>query len=237
MKQHLPESFKSRLKKVLQPHSIAMSQAGQDAWVYGEVFDEKRDGYFVDIGAHDGVYLSNTYLLEKRYRWKGLLIEANPESFRSLQRNRSSTCIKACLDETEGKVQFSPKGVMGGIVSEETRNPDIPSADTLTLRATRLSRVLEEHNAPSVIDYLSIDVEGAEERVLRSFDFEQYRFLAATIEMPSASLRSLLASKGYILIKNTPGLDCFYIHESHKEEFLMNTYRFFNKKFLRLRWS
>ena len=37
-----------------------------------EYFDKKRDGYFVDIGAGNGRDLSNTYLLEKEYAWKGM---------------------------------------------------------------------------------------------------------------------------------------------------------------------
>jgi DNA-directed RNA polymerase subunit E'/Rpb7 len=45
--------------------ALSYSQAGQDVWVYGEVFNQSRCGFFVDLGAFDGVFLSNTYLLEK----------------------------------------------------------------------------------------------------------------------------------------------------------------------------
>ena len=53
------------------------SQIGQDLWVQ-ETLKNKKNGYFLDIGAHDGIYLSNTYLLEKNYNWNGLCIEGNP---------------------------------------------------------------------------------------------------------------------------------------------------------------
>lgn len=57
------------LVRLLQRSSVSMSQAGQDLWVYGEVFNELRGGFFVDVGAHDGIDISNTFLLEKRYKW------------------------------------------------------------------------------------------------------------------------------------------------------------------------
>ena len=65
-------------------HSLHMSQAGQDSWVLGEVFNEKRNGYFLDIGAADGVCLNNTYLLEYRYKWSDICVDANPETFLTL---------------------------------------------------------------------------------------------------------------------------------------------------------
>jgi len=83
---------------------LGTSQAGQDYWVYGEVFNEKRNGFFLDIGAHDGIYLSNTLLLEKRYGWNGICIEGNPDTFVDLQQNRQAVCINTCVDRIEGTV-------------------------------------------------------------------------------------------------------------------------------------
>lgn len=54
-----------------------------------------RNGYFVDLGAYDGIYLSNTYLLERRYEWNGICIEANPATFMSLRSNRRAKCVNA----------------------------------------------------------------------------------------------------------------------------------------------
>jgi len=65
------------------------------------VFNEKRNGYFLDIGAHDGIHISNTYLLERRYGWSGICIEANRDTFLKLQKNRKATCVNACLDSCE----------------------------------------------------------------------------------------------------------------------------------------
>ena len=234
----MPSAVFTRIKRLLEVRSCYMSQAGQDFWVYGEAFNEKQNGYFVDVGAHDGVFLSNSLLLEKRYRWNGLCIEANPDTFASLRRNRTAICCNVCLDSQVRIVEFATKGVMGGIVSESTDNKrGTAGNESIQLNTTTLSRVLSENNAPSVIDYLSIDVEGAEELVLGQFDFGLYTFQCITIERPSAFLRRRFSENGYVLIKDIPGLDCFYIHASFQDEYISNLYRFYNKKQIALRWS
>jgi FkbM family methyltransferase len=233
----IPERIRRYFEGALLKRSFTASQGGQDLWVYGEVFNEKKDGYFVDIGAHDGVYLSNTYLLEKRYAWTGICVEANPETFSNLTRNRSSKCLNYCLDAEERTVIFAKRGVMGGIVADDTRNPQGPGADLVQLKTVTLGRMLRESGAPPLIDYLSIDIEGAEERVLADFDFLSYRFKCITIEEPSARLRELFRRNGYILVKDIPGLDAFYVHQDFKDEYLLNVYRYYRKKFTRFRWA
>ena len=76
-------------------------------------------------GAHDGISISNTYLLERKYGWTGICVEANPDSFEQLKRNRRAVCVHACLDSTEGFVNFAKRDVMGGIVSADTDNKGI----------------------------------------------------------------------------------------------------------------
>jgi len=219
------------IKRLLLRKSRTVSQAGQDYWVYGEVFNEKRNGYFLDIGAHDGISISNTYLLEWRYNWDGLCIEANPQTYFSLTQNRKAKCINACLDDKEGEVEFALRGIMGGIISNNLDNQQITAETAVQrIKTVPLIKVLEEYGAPRVIDYLSIDVEGAEDRVLGAFQFDEYRFNCITIERPSEQLRNLFQRYGYILIKEIPGLDCFYVHRDHREEFLNNILSFYAKK-------
>ena len=128
---------------------------------------------------------------------------------------------------------------MGGIVSADTDNKGIENeADpVIRIETKTLERVLIENKAPVEIDYLSIDVEGAEQRVLGNFDFKKYRFKCMTIERPSELLRSIFKDNGYILIKDIPGLDCFYLHESISQQYLANVLIFYRKKRLTLRWS
>lgn len=103
---------------------------------------------------------------------------------------------------------------MGGIVGDDTDNPD-RDGDVVRLPTRRLINVLREHQAPKLIDYLSIDVEGAEDRVLGDFDFGAYRFNCITIERPSDALRSKFSNAGYDLVKEVPGMDAHYVHSEY----------------------
>jgi FkbM family methyltransferase len=233
-----PLSLKTSIKSFFNRHSATVSQTGQDYWIYGEAFNEKRAGYFIDIGAHDGVYHSNTYLLESKYGWSGICIEANPFTFQKLGENRRSSNLNICLDVSEGEVSFALRGVLGGIIDHDVDNKvsDAGNNHIIKLRTKTLNRIFEEHHVPGIIDYLSIDVEGAEERILTSFNFDKYIFRCITIERPTESLRNILKHHRYILIKDIPGLDCFYIHQDFLEEYKYNLFHFYNKRQLSIRW-
>ena len=72
---------------------------------------------------------------------------------------------------------------------------------------------MDEFNAPETIDYLSLDVEGAETRILRGFPFHKYKFLAMTIERPTVELNELLFKNGYVFVKNST-MDSYYVHNT-----------------------
>lgn len=207
------------------------SQAGQDYWVYGEVFNEKRDGFFLDIGAHDGVYLSNTLLLEMRYGWNGICIEGNPDTFVELRQNRRVTCVNICVDRIVGTVSFAKRGVLGGIAADDCDNTRRANENNIEVLARPLADILQDAGAPSVIDYMSIDIEGAEDRVLLQFPFDKYLFRCLTVERPSLLLRAKFSEFGYVLIKELPGLDCFYLHRSFIDDHHQNLIAFHKKLF------
>jgi len=233
LKKLVPEFIKAPLRAHFHSMRFSRSQAGQDLWVFGEVFDGKSEGFFLDIGAHDGVEISNSYVLEKRYKWNGICVEANPESFKRLKENRQATCINVCLDEKDGTVSFAKRGMFGGIVSEDTDNRlGVHDSAVIKVRAVTLENLLRELNAPAEIDYLSIDIEGAEERVLKAFPFNRYRFTCMTIERPTEILRRIISDNGYVLIKEIPGLDCFYLHRDFMDQYRANLFSNYSKKYL-----
>jgi len=235
----LPEKILAFAKRFMYRKSRTVSQLGQDYWVYGEVFNEKKDGYFLDIGAHDGISINNTYLLESRYKWSGLCIEANPITFANLKKNRHATCLNICLDAEEGEVDFILRGTLGGIVGPGFDNQEITAKTNhiIELKTKPLMQVLKEQQAPDIIDYMSIDVEGAEERILGAFDFNTYLFRCITIERPTLSLKDILNRNSYILIKEIPDLDCFYVHESFIKDYYRNVHAFNEKKHLVIQWN
>lgn len=141
------------------------SQAGQDQWVVDTLGD--RAGYFVDVGAYDGVETSNTFALE-RMGWDGVCIEAAPSVAAACAANRKCATVAKAVAEREGFVQFSGDRVVatGGI--------PVPSST--------LNEILRSVRAPQQIDYLSIDVEGHELVALAGLDLEHYTVTLITVE-------------------------------------------------------
>ena len=233
-----PRPIRTAAITALLRRSASVSQFGQDKWIY-EAFDEQREGYFVDIGAADGVRISNTFVLEQRYGWHGLCIEANSVTFEVLKQQRNATCINACIDAGSSEVKFALRGDVGGIIDEDFDNsPSDSAADTIVnLKTTSLESVLRSVAAPNVIDYLSIDVEGAEERILSHFDFNTYRFRTMTIERPTTTLQRALESHGYVPIREIPGVDTMFVHETFIDRYRANVMRFSAKRYLRVQWG
>ncbi|MEW6510895.1 MAG: FkbM family methyltransferase [Bacteroidota bacterium] len=237
VKRYIPRPLLVRLKSMNGRRKRCLSQMGQDFWVFGEVFDGKRNGYFLEVGSADGVTLSNTFLLEKRYGWRGICIEANPLVFEDLRRVRTVTCLNVCIDAVEGEIDFLQRGLYGGIVGMETDNPPNTALEEgsrlLRLRTEPLASVLVREGAPHIIDYLSIDVEGREDRILKEFPFSDYVFNCMTVERPKEGLREVLSRNGYIVIKEIPHHDVFYVHESFLASYERNVFSFWEKMYRR----
>jgi FkbM family methyltransferase len=139
------------------------AQAGQDEWVQSIIGDS---GYFVDVGAHDGIVHSNTYALEQ-LGWTGICVEPNTEAYVLLYHNRNCRLEHTAASDHGGTLMFDGVRVYPGA-------PDVPCA--------RLVDLLERNGAPPVIDYLSIDVEGHELEVLAGMGFDRWHVRVATIE-------------------------------------------------------
>lgn len=206
----------------------AGSQEGQDRWVLDEVFRGKVGGYFFEAGAGDGKYLSNTWLLETSRHWDGILVEPS-SMFRQLRANRAACCDNSVLGPEKGYVEFieSDRSSEFG----EDRHHHLsgivnlldcwhPSGRAEQREARPILDVLAYWRAPVVIDYLSLDLEGAEFEVLRTFPWEQHHLLAITVEHNNVepkrtNIRELLASKGYRFERATQH-DDWYLSERLK---------------------
>lgn len=186
------------------------SQLGQDLWVL-ERTGYKRNGFFVEFGATDGVILSNTLVLEKIFGWNGLLAEPNPEYFAELQKNRSSGAFDACIAGKSGeRVEFVLADEFGGIKDYIGRDRHASrrasyaelSENVLTLTTISLDEFLTRHGAPAHIDYISVDTEGNELDILRTFPFEKWDVSMWTVEHNFAEDREkifeIMTANGYL---------------------------------------
>ena len=181
---------------------ISKAQLNQDIKVL-EFYKYKKNGYFVDIGANDGINISNTYLLEKDYQWKGICVEALPNKFKELVKNRTSINInKAVYDTTGLTLDFSSNDLFSGITKNIDKYKNSLNKEVIKVETITLNDILEQNNAPNFIDYLTLDTEGSELIILNAVNFDKYKFGLIHlehnyIEPRRTDMKNLLLSKGY----------------------------------------
>jgi len=152
------------------------SQAGQDQWVT-EFFENKRGGYFLDIGAHDGWGDSNTWYLEEKLGWSGICLEPGIQEYlqcKSLRKNSKVLPIAAW--SSEASLKF---GTYEGLSRQVTDKAD---RSGFPVKAMTLTSIFEKYNVPEVIDYISLDVENSEIEALKGFPFDTHLGIIWTIE-------------------------------------------------------
>jgi FkbM family methyltransferase len=101
------------------------SQHGEDYLLF-TLFRQHTDGFYVDIGAFDGVHISNTCVFD-RLGWHGICVEAHPEYFSILERNRpGATCVHAaCVGLGQPSVvgfHAEKLGLLSGLQADQTPN-------------------------------------------------------------------------------------------------------------------
>ena len=205
-------------------------QKGQVAFLISFIYNYElnglpKNGFFVDLATGDGITKNNTLFLEKHLGWTGLLIEPNPVFHDSIRKNRSNPLIEAVVASEDGRnVQFRlDNGHLGGVIDGEADNRPQDNIGTrkkhvVVNKSTRsLASILDEHAAPSLIDFLSLDVEGYEHQVLKDFPFDRYRFRAMAVERPTPTIDVLLDAKGYVQVAHL-SFDVIYVHRNFLPE-------------------
>jgi hypothetical protein len=190
---------------------------GQGRWVAEKVYDFKRNGYFIELGAYDGKDCSHTYPLEKYLGWNGICIEPSKEQWEVLFRDRDCCVDGSVVWHTDGEEVLFLSGVKkrydkmsSGIegyalkrMTDEQKKETLKEMESSTRYTRTLQTILKKHNAPKFIEFLSLDTEGAEYEVLKNFPFNEYTFGAMVIERDikqekSNQIRSLLESHQYV---------------------------------------
>lgn len=82
------------------------SQHGQDKYLEETIFKGKRNGVFLDIGASDGITMSNTYFFEISREWEGVYVEPREKPFKALVKNRKCFCEYCCVSDKSGVADF-----------------------------------------------------------------------------------------------------------------------------------
>eukprot|EP00520_Triparma_pacifica_P017012 CAMPEP_0118665164 /NCGR_PEP_ID=MMETSP0785-20121206/18468_1 /TAXON_ID=91992 /ORGANISM="Bolidomonas pacifica, Strain CCMP 1866" /LENGTH=1555 /DNA_ID=CAMNT_0006559255 /DNA_START=726 /DNA_END=5390 /DNA_ORIENTATION=- len=207
------------------------SQQGQDVWVDNALSDGER--YFVELGVNDGVVFSNTLGLEKcgAGSWRGLCIEPTA-AYEKLMRSGRDRCVKVKEAVSEsvrkaeliggcGDVEGLPTGgtLWAGLKEHFDSKAEVGDGqvdassalvklrgESVSVLTKTLQTVLEEAGAPTHVDFLSLDVEGAEVEVLLGVDWNSQSFGLIAVEHGYNEenrevIRSFLGKLGYVRAK------------------------------------
>ncbi|GKY96870.1 hypothetical protein MPSEU_000646100 [Mayamaea pseudoterrestris] len=202
------------------------SQHGQDISVI-KALNFLRDGYFVDLAANDAVWASNTFGLEQNFGWKGICIEGNPIYWYRLSFRNCYVVggLAGSVDGEEVNVTLGNRkesGPFGGLVGTGFDNKHVRAEAVEQRYTASLATILRTFHAPKVIDYLSLDVEGAETFIMRSFPWDEYTFRCLTIERPSDELKEMLGKAGYKHALDIARGDTLWLHSSFYDSGMAN---------------
>ncbi len=183
-----------------------------DKFVYETFFLNKTDGYFVDIGAHDGVSINNTLFFEN-LGWTGICFEPIPSVYEKLKNNRKCKCVQKAIDNTPGIKQFfvidGYSEMLSGIADKYQEEHIVRiNREIMQIRQTYSyidveCSTFENEVENNVIDLLSIDTEGNELDILSTINFTKYKINVMVIEYNyhNQAMLHLFRDNGFEIVK------------------------------------
>lgn len=206
------------------------SQFKQDQFVNEKFVKNNRGGYFVDVGAHDGITYSNSCFFEKELGWKGICVEALPKEYEKLALNRNSITVNSCAYSHDGTVNFtsvqdkqSPSkhsyNMLSGVTATHGTGDRVKrfglESTSMEIPCLRLQTIFSDYQV-ECIDYLSIDTEGSEYEVLKGIDFSAVHINLIELEHNYQrhhleKIASLLQGYGFQFVRNLE-CDAFFVN-------------------------
>lgn len=208
-------------------HPIYYSQFGEDR-LLEKLFQGKRRGVCIEVGANNGVDGSTTLHFEE-LGWDCILVEPNPALCRELRARRraqlfecaaSSTSGTAILHVASGAEQSHAVSALG----DERKPAQILKehgfwTDPVEVVTRRLDDILDEARPSAGIDFVSIDVEGHELELLKGFSLDRWKPVVLIVEDNSpvweSTVRDYLNARGYVRFRRT-GVNDWYAHASNR---------------------
>tara|TARA_B100000242_G_scaffold29228_1_gene17610 strand:+ start:5769 stop:6569 length:801 start_codon:yes stop_codon:yes gene_type:complete len=211
---------KDKLFKLI---SNSKSQIFQDLFVLNEL-NFKKKGFFIEIGAANGIDLSNTYLLENKFDWDGIVVEPAKIWRDEIKKNRACTISYDCIYSESGlKVEFlETTKPEFSTVNIDSKSKDIHEGyrqknnKKYELQTISFKDFSTKYEVPKKIDFLSIDTEGTELEILKSINFEDFDIKIITVEhnftKKRESIFNYLIGFGYQrVLENFSLVDDWYI--------------------------
>jgi FkbM family methyltransferase len=167
-------------------------------------FDDRRDGFFLDVGAFDWKAASTTLYLERHLGWSGIAIDAQEIYAEGYEKNRPRTKFFSYL-VTDHSGDFGTLYAAGPLSSTNEDNvKSFPEVKNFRPKPIQVATItlddLLDRNGVETIDFLSMDIEGAEPPALAGFDIERFRPALVCIEVHAGGREKIVAyfqERGY----------------------------------------
>ena len=205
------------------------SQENQDKYLETNIFKGFKNGFFVDVGAYDGIHINNTLYFEEMNDWNGINVEPNKRVYDALVINRPKNINLNCaVFNQDGEADFflntGYTEMLSGIKTtfdsrhvsrlENENNIHGSTTESVNIVTKRLETIFDEHQI-SHVHYLSIDVEGAEFEVIQSINFDKVFIDVIAFENnyndKSIPILKYLEDHDYVVIHRS--IDIFMIHK------------------------
>jgi hypothetical protein len=177
-----------------------------------EYIGQIENGFYIEAGAYDGILQSNTKFIEEELNWTGILIEPSPKVFLELEKNRPNNInINKCLVASDYQYQTISGSFDNGPMSSVGNIRNIENAELIDVSCEPLHKILGYLEIPK-IDFMTIDTEGYELKVLNGLNLEKYRptyLLIEIYELDKESIINYLTGFNYILLENITNYNKF----------------------------
>ena len=158
------------------------------------IFKDKKNGFYLDVGAQHPVSNNNTYLLFKR-GWKGINIDLDKKNIELFQTIRPEDInLNFALSDSEKEVDlfFYHEASPINTLSEKVSSFQKAKVNKVKKINTKmLNNVLEDLNFRNHIDYMNLDVEGHEIQVLSGFNISKYKPSVVSVEYLDIKIKKL----------------------------------------------
>lgn len=183
------------------------------------LFNKKNNGFFIELGAFDGIFQSNTYFFEKNRDWSGILIEPSHNMYQKCLINRPKSIVLNYACVSNKYLNKKIKGDFNGKPISSINSMRRKNNKLIEVNAITLTKILDKYKDKfKNIDLLSLDTEGYELNILKGLNFQKYRPNYLLIEIYNKAFEKILnflKSQNYKLIcnfsnynkKDNPGWD------------------------------
>tara|TARA_Y100000816_G_scaffold254177_1_gene206202 strand:- start:6195 stop:6851 length:657 start_codon:yes stop_codon:yes gene_type:complete len=206
------------------------SQYKQDKYLEEHVFKGYKNGFFIDVGAHNGKSINNTLYFEKNNNWTGINVEPIKKVYDKLVVNRPNCININCAvcnndDKTEFICNTGYTEMISGIKDtfdhrhkqrlQRENKKHGSTTKIIEVETKKLETICDNHKV-SHINYLSIDVEGGEFEVIKSINFDKVYIDVIEFENnyndTNIPIIKYLEDRNYVVIHKS--LDIFMIHQN-----------------------